>query len=79
MWGGKKWNNAKENTSKEAQEKSARAVTYRQTDRDTDRQTDKLNEQYCCVLSVIIPRSIATPNNHNPPAETNWTADTELC
>jgi len=61
MRGGKSWNKAKEKISKKAEEdRSARAVT----DRQTDRQRDKLNKQCCSVLSVFNLRSIATQKNH---------------
>jgi hypothetical protein len=46
--------------SKDAEEeKSARAVTHGQT----DRQTDKLYEKFCSVQSIFNPRSIAKQNN----------------
>jgi len=38
MWGGKRWNKAKENMSEEAEEeKSVRTVTDEQTDRKNER------------------------------------------
>ena len=63
MWWGKRWNIAKENTSKEAEEdKSAGSVTDSQTDRQKVGQTDRQTERtiLLCTVSNYSPQHCYT-------------------